>query len=429
MLYMAYKIRCAGTDIIVPSQTELKTNYLPLTGGTLTGALTLQNAVKEGSNIPLAGSSLNNGSNEITYIENLSLYPSFIGTATVNSTWYNIISCRHRNGSGDGNNHGMYFLAPLTTDGNLSWRQQRSGTWQTLKTILDSNNYSSYALPLSGGTLTGALYMQNNSAIWAKNTSGENCVLIYLSNSNNCNINYTGSGNTTLYCSGTGVVSVMRKSNATNGVLDLGYGYNSSYASVVRSYFSDNAVHDILVRSANGLNVSIGWAGATGYSSTLNLRGGSIQCNGSTSWTSDSNLKKDIVEFDDRYDDFFDSLKPTTYKYILGTSGRNHSGFVAQEVEEALEESGLTTQEFAGLVITPISEEYEEDEDGNRINIELSESNYLLNKDIHEQYNLAYTEFIALNTWQIQKLKKRVSKLEEQIQLLEEQIQLLVGGN
>lgn len=36
-------------------------------------------------------------------------------------------------------------------------------TWGTLHKFLDSNNYSSYALPLSGGTMTGKLTMQANS--------------------------------------------------------------------------------------------------------------------------------------------------------------------------------------------------------------------------------------------------------------------------
>ena len=36
-------------------------------------------------------------------------------------------------------------------------------TWGTIHKFLDSNNYSSYALPLSGGTMTGKLTMQSNS--------------------------------------------------------------------------------------------------------------------------------------------------------------------------------------------------------------------------------------------------------------------------
>jgi cell division protein FtsB len=35
------------------------------------------------------------------------------------------------------------------------------------------------------------------------------------------------------------------------------------------------------------------------------------------------------------------------------------------------------------------------------------------------QYGLRYGEFISLNTWQIQKLKPRVSSLEERVTALE----------
>jgi hypothetical protein len=39
-----------------------------------------------------------------------------------------------------------------------------------------------------------------------------------------------------------------------------------------------------------------------------------------------------------------------------------------------------------------------------------------------EKHYLRYSEFIALNTWQIQKLKPRVQSLEEEIQLLRQRI-------
>lgn len=41
--------------------------------------------------------------------------------------------------------------------------QNGSQTWQAWKTVLDSSNYSSYALPLSGGTVTGNIYLKNSN--------------------------------------------------------------------------------------------------------------------------------------------------------------------------------------------------------------------------------------------------------------------------
>ena len=47
--------------------------------------------------------------------------------------------------------------------GNLCHRGGNANGWQaSWRTILDSTNYSSYALPLSGGTLTGELYTNSN---------------------------------------------------------------------------------------------------------------------------------------------------------------------------------------------------------------------------------------------------------------------------
>lgn len=69
-----------------------------------------------------------------------SSYQSLIGTHTDSGTWYNIISCRHRNNTGDGPNYGMYIQTPLTSYGNLMWNNQVNKTWGTKRTIYDSGN-------------------------------------------------------------------------------------------------------------------------------------------------------------------------------------------------------------------------------------------------------------------------------------------------
>ncbi len=53
--------------------------------------------------------------------------------------------------------------------GQIALRGKNSGTWQSWRTVLDSSNYSSYALPLSGGTLSGDLRVntvRDTSGIW-----------------------------------------------------------------------------------------------------------------------------------------------------------------------------------------------------------------------------------------------------------------------
>ena len=105
---------------------------------------------------------------------------------------------------------------------------------------------------------------------------------------------------------------------------------------------------------------------------------------------SDRNLKKEILPYDDRYNLLFDNLRPIKFKWIKNTSDRFHTGFIAQEVEEAILKAGLTTQDLAAIA------KYKRDNGA-------------------DGYSLRYTEFISLNTWQIQKLKPRVSTLEQTI--------------
>ena len=67
------------------------------------------------------------------------------------------------------NVHDYSYIHQLgfSSDGNIYHRRRDGDTWETTwKTILNSSNYSSYALPLSGGTMTGALNFANNT--WNK---------------------------------------------------------------------------------------------------------------------------------------------------------------------------------------------------------------------------------------------------------------------
>lgn len=108
--------------------------------------------------------------------------------------------------------------------------------------------------------------------------------------------------------------------------------------------------------------------------------------------SSDRRVKNSISYEMDKYDTFFEKLKPSFYKYNNGQSGRFHVGFIAQDVEEAIAEGGMTNQDFAGLV-------------------QLKEKAEMLG-GYEDQYYLRYENFIALNTHMIQKLMKRVEELE-----------------
>lgn len=179
----------------------------------------------------------------------------------------------------------------------------------------------------------------------------------------------------------------------------------------VRGISADgNNTSDMLgINGSNVCNVAVKDGTTTIQGKTVKLQSGSVV-------SSDKNLKRDFVKLDDNYDKFFDNLNPLGFKYIMGSSDRTHCGFIAQEVENSLINSGLTTKDFAGIVVNDISNyvrETTEDKNGNIIDVPNSEINYLLDKNIDKEYNLRYEEFIAIAIDQIQKLKKRVDILEK----------------
>ena len=159
---------------------------------------------------------------------------------------------------------------------------------------------------------------------------------------------------------------------------------------------------DVFIQSYDGYVTLDGWSGVSchgdflpGANDRYNLGDGGlvwadIYAASGTINTSDREKKEAIVYGLYKLDGLLDKLEPCTFRFRDGASGRSHAGFIAQDVEEALEELGLTTADFAGLVKSPR-------EDGGY------------------DYFLRYNEFIPINTWEIQKLKARVAKLEARL--------------
>lgn len=165
------------------------------------------------------------------------------------------------------------------------------------------------------------------------------------------------------------------------------------------SYGSSVSFNSVSVNATNNILFSLGsfCPNTTATSSSGYLLGDdshvwrTVRAYTASITTSDRREKNDIKLLDNKHEEFFDGLNPVTFVYEHADSGRTHLGFIAQDVEEALLNAGLTTMEFAGVCI------------GN---------------DENKTYGLRYEEFIALNTSQIQKLKSRVSELEKQIKEL-----------
>lgn len=204
-------------------------------------------------------------------------------------------------------------------------------------------------------------------------------------------------------------------SPADTGVYNIGSGskyYNMLYITGIRigsspysdsdgwisTLWKDGNSHQIVSRLADGLTASFGWYGTSEYKTVTQLRGQTVRYVNSSGTTtlSDERMKKDFTDLS-VWEEFYSNTEPCAFKYIDGASGRYHVGFKAQQIQEALESSGLTTQDFAGFIqydVDPLSEEWH---------------------GYDTEYGLIYTEFIALNTHMIQQLMKRVTLLENEI--------------
>ena len=121
----------------------------------------------------------------------------------------------------------------------------------------------------------------------------------------------------------------------------------------------------------------------TGYSVNVYV-GDRFTSNADLTVTSDRN-KKDKIQYDiaEKYIPLFDQLKPASFIFKEKTNDHRHTGFIAQDVEDALKNCGIPVEDFAALSI--------DDELG---------------------YGLTYGEFTAILTAKIQDIDKRLKALE-----------------
>ena len=183
-----------------------------------------------------------------------------------------------------------------------------------------------------------------------------------------------------------------------------------SYSSGIRIYYGSRNPYfcvtdnNILISAAGGSSSTtntIYVARDGDYGAYLGSQNGRIAgtwyISGYQATTSDENKKNTILPISDSYEIFFDNITPYTFKFNDGTSDRLHCGFISQRVKDALDVAKISTQDFGGVVIKQ-------------------------NENGEKDWYIRYEEFIPLNTWQIQKLKTKVSGLQEEVELLKQQI-------
>ena len=108
----------------------------------------------------------------------------------------------------------------------------------------------------------------------------------------------------------------------------------------------------------------------------------------------------------------YDNLKPVVYKYKNlqenETHSRTHVGFLAQEVEQTIMDTGLSSEDCAIVQIAKTEEAVPGCEDG-------------------KKYYLNYNELHGLHTLKNQEQDKRILELEQKVQYLENKILELSG--
>ena len=205
-----------------------------------------------------------------------------------------------------------------------------------------------------------------------------------------------------------GTIQLLNNSGSAAGTLSLASATSGSYSvqlssgaalrikansGVVWIEGSTGAYVNVASNVVFGSNIQPGGDGA--YScGTASSRWSQLYATTPSISTSDRREKTDINYDVSDYDAIFDALKPASFKYKNGTSGRTHTGFISQDIEDALAICGLTSTDFATFIKSPL-----EDKQGRVI-----EGEY--------RYGVRYEELIALCVSQIQALKERVSALE-----------------
>lgn len=342
----------------------------------------------------------------------------------------------------------------------------KSGGTGSLKvngTNVSLSGHTHSYLPLSGGTLTGALTGTRAAMAYGTNATGGYSIL---DSNGNIRTAICLSSDTTYvnsYSIATGgidnQVAIGSTSNTRRLVLStkpastIGTTYGVLAYNLISIYNSNSSceatlrvVGDVGTKHTIGMNVGTNgnagiwdftrnrwdiYSGATGTTlycantfspsanNTYTLGDGTyrwkqLYANTATISTSDRNLKKEIKSLseDERMNAIFDGLKPCSFMFKTGD--RTHLGFIAQDVEDVLTVNGSSADEFSVVCKdvkkqikdgkNPEDKDFRPDEDYETI---LDENG----KPVYE-YGLRYEEFIALNTMQIQKLKTRVAELE-----------------
>lgn len=209
------------------------------------------------------------------------------------------------------------------------------------------------------GTLTASEI--EGDTITVRNDNGRRCGYIYTEYASTADYKMT-------------LESKAMELNATSGNLYL--SGNNGRSALNFDYDFIDCCGDFAPNADNRYNLGApNFVWSTIYCSTNELNG------------SDRNIKNSIEALPVKYVRMFELVEPKRYKLNSGTSGRYHTGFIAQEVEDAMRACGIDSQEFAGWAAAKL-------DDGS------------------ETYFLRYSEFIPILWAKVREQEARIRRLE-----------------
>ncbi len=237
-------------------------------------------------------------------------------------------------------------------------------------------------LSLTGGTLSGDIYLANAKSLKTKTTIGINTILITMNDKNNIHIgDYNGANSSPVYL----------------------HAYGATYNFLATSFISSSNGHIDLGDSSHL------WK-------TIHAKTGTIN-------TSDRTKKHDIRAISEVYERLFLSLQPKSFMFDDGD--RVHIGAISQDVEDAMKELGIEPEQFAGFC-KDVRYEYTEfnEEDGTPV-----ESSKVPCRDengnIIYDYALRYQEFIFLTIHMTQRLWEKTALLEKENLAIKDKLRAL----
>lgn len=178
------------------------------------------------------------------------------------------------------------------------------------------------------------------------------------------------------------------KAGSASGNIYIG-NKNPSGTSRLATYGADGNMRGLVTRAGAMQPLPVVYFGNT--SDNTYLQGAAIRWNVQPALDSDRTLKKNIEALPGAYEKLLDGMKPVRFRYKREPDdGPFHMGYIAQDVEEAMKDAGLSRADLAALSEFP-------QEDG------------------EIKLGLAYEEFIALLHMKIHNLEERVGKLEGQV--------------